>query len=98
MIIGIPKEIKNRPESYWDDTIFGSPDGTLGKIRSAKNEAKDNYFRQENKGFTLFGVQTHDKDGHLIKPFSSKKEMKPAAIVAPVKRPSEAVMKKLTGK
>ena len=28
----------------------------------------------------------------------AKKEIKPAAIVSPVKRPSEAVMKKLTGK
>jgi hypothetical protein len=40
----------------------------------------------------------YDKNGRPINPFSSKKEIKPAAIVAPVKRPSEAVMKKVTGK
>jgi hypothetical protein len=40
----------------------------------------------------------YDKNGRPINPLSSKKEIKPAAIVSPVKRPSEAVMKKVTGK
>jgi hypothetical protein len=60
-------------------------------------EAKENYHRQKDK-MKEGMIVNYDKDGHPISPFSSKKEMKPAAIVAPVKRPSEAVMKKVTGK
>ena len=61
------------------------------------DEAKENYHRQKDK-MKEGMIVDYDKDGHPISPFSSKKEIKPAAIVAPVKRPSEAVMKKLTGK
>jgi hypothetical protein len=61
------------------------------------DEAKSNYHRQKDKG-DKSGILNYDKDGYAINPLSSKKEIKPAAIVTPVKRPSEAVMKKLTGK
>jgi hypothetical protein len=61
------------------------------------DKAKDDYHRQKDK-MDKSGIIKYDKDGHPISLFSSKKEMKPAAIVSPVKRPSEAVMKKLTGK
>lgn len=61
------------------------------------DKAKEDYHRQKNK-MAKGLLYDYDKDGHPISPFSSKKEIKPAAIVAPVKRPSEAVMKKLTGK
>jgi hypothetical protein len=76
----------------------------------AKKTSKD-YERQGRKGEKAFergvgdyilrfpeGAAGYDKYGRSINPLSSKKEIKPAAIVAPVKRPSEAVMKKLTGK
>lgn len=61
------------------------------------DEAKENYHRQKDK-MDKSGIIKYDKDGYAINPLSSKKEIKPAAIVAPVKRPSEAVMKKVTGK
>ena len=60
-------------------------------------KAKENYSRQEDKA-KKDGILNYDKNGYAINPLSSKKEIKPAAIVAPVKRPSEAVMKKLTSK
>lgn len=98
----IPKEIKNRPESPINDLAFiQSPKGIIGKIRSAREEAEDDYFRQSKKGEKGI-ILNYDKDGYYVGPFGGdkkeKKEMKPAAIVAPVKRPSEAVMKKVTGK
>jgi hypothetical protein len=96
----IPKEVENRKLSKVDKFAYKyltSQPEVLGKIRAAEDEAKDNYFRQENKGDAGY-----DKDGHFVGPFGgkkeAKKEIKPAAIVAPVKRPSEAVMKKLTSK
>lgn len=95
--VKIPQEVRNRPKSRWNDTASGTPDGILGKIRDAEDEAKDNYFRQGNKG-DKEGIIKYDKDGYAINPFSSKKEIKPAAIVTPVKRPPASVMKKLTGK
>ena len=61
------------------------------------DEAKSNYHRQKDK-MDKSGILNYDKDGYVINPMSSKKEIKPTAIVAPVKRPSEAVMKKVTGK
>jgi hypothetical protein len=68
-----------------------------GELREKMHEAANNYWRQKDKMKEGI-IFDHDKDGHLINPISSKKEIKPAAIVTPVKRPSEAVMKKLTGK
>jgi hypothetical protein len=66
-------------------------------LHNKVDEAKGNYHRQKDK-MDKSGIIKYDKDGYAINPLSSKKEIKPAAIVAPVKRPSEAVMKKLTGK
>jgi hypothetical protein len=96
----IPKEVENRKLSKVDNFAYKyltSQPEILGKIRAAEDEAKDNYFRQSNKG-DKEGIIKYDKDGYATNPLSSKKQIKPAAIVAPVKRPSEAVMKKLTGK
>jgi hypothetical protein len=96
----IPKEVENRKLSKSDEfahKYLTSQPKILSKIRAAKDEAKDNYFRQEDKA-RKDGILNYDKDGYAINPLSSKKEIKPAAIVSPVKRPSEAVMKKLTGK
>jgi hypothetical protein len=67
------------------------------KLGIAEEQAKENYLRQRNKGDKGV-ILNYDKNGYAINPLSSKKEIKPAAIVAPVKRPSEAVMKKLTDK
>lgn len=70
----IPKEITNRPKSKWNDTMSGTPDGILGKIRDAGEEAKDNYFRQGNKGDKGV-IFNYDKDGHFVGPKSSDKKM-----------------------
>lgn len=66
------------------------------------DEAKENYHRQKNKGEKGV-ILNYDKDGHFVGPFGGskeapKKEMKPAKIVAPVKRPVAAAQKKATGK
>jgi hypothetical protein len=103
-ITKIPEEIKNRKLGKFDEFAYkyiSSQPEVLGKIRAAQAEAKDNYFRQSEKGEKGV-IFNYDKDGHYVGPFGgdkeAKKEIKPAKIVSPVKRPSEAVMKKVTGK
>jgi hypothetical protein len=99
--VKIPKEVENRKDFFGHEPASGTYKNELGKIRAAKDEAKDNYFRQGDKGDKGV-IFNYDKNGYFVGPFGekkeAKKEMKPAAIVAPVKRPSEAVMKKVTGK
>ncbi len=83
----------------------------LDKLREEAKKTDKDFERQGRKGEKPFdrgvgdyilrfpeGAAGYDKYGRSINPLSSKKEIKPAAIVSPVKRPSEAVMKKVTGK
>lgn len=99
--VKIPKEVQKRTDWAGKDPASGTPRHELGKIRAAMDEAKDNYFRQGDKGDKGV-IFNYDKDGHYVGPFGgdkeAKKEIKPAAIVAPVKRPPAKVMEKLTGK
>ena len=73
----IPKEVENRKLSKSDEfahKYLTSQPKILGKIRAAKDEAKDNYFRQENKGDKGI-IFNYDKDGHFVGPKSSNKKM-----------------------
>jgi len=69
----------------------------VGYLNDKRDEARDNFHRQGDKA-KKDGILNYDKDGYAVNPLSSKKEMKPAKIVAPVKRPVAAAQKKATGK
>lgn len=74
-----------------------SSSDVMNYLHEKVDKAKEDYHRQKDKmGEGL--IYDYDKDGHPINPLSSKKEIKPAAIVAPVKRPPAKVMEKLFGK
>lgn len=77
-----------------------SSDDIMDYLHEKVDKAKEDYHRQKDKGDKGV-IFNYDKDGHFIGPFGgekeAKKEIKPAAIVAPVKRPSSAA-KKPTGK
>jgi hypothetical protein len=73
----IPKEVEDRKLSKSDEfahKYLTSQPRLLSKIRAAKDEAKDNYFRQENKG-NKGVIFNYDKDGHFIGPKFSDKKM-----------------------
>jgi hypothetical protein len=101
------QEAKNERKDYLSNRKGYTPSemermekkgGTVeGYLSDKISDAKDSFHRQGDKA-RKDGLLNYDKDGYATTPLSSKKEMRPAAIVAPVKRPSEAVMKKVTGK
>jgi hypothetical protein len=105
--VNIPKDIKERKVGRFDagtrlSNVESGRIDDLARIRNAQEEAKDNFWRQQDKGDKGV-ILNYDKDGHFIGPFGGskeapKKEMKPAKIVAPVKRPVAAAQKKATGK
>jgi hypothetical protein len=73
----IPKEVKNRKLTKSDEfahKYLTSQPKILSKIRGAQDEAKDNYFRQQDKGDKGV-IFNYDKDGHFIGPKSSDKKM-----------------------
>lgn len=72
--VNIPKKVQERKDWAGKDPASGTPRHELGKIRAAKDEAKDNYFRQQNKGDKGV-IFNYDKDGHFVGPKSSDKKM-----------------------
>ena len=90
----IPKDVKERKVGRFEggnrlSNVLSGRIDDLSRIRSASEEAKDNFWRQQNKGDKGI-IFNYDKDGHFIGPFGgnkepSKKEIKPCqmALVVP---------------
>jgi len=73
----ISKEVSDRKLSKFDEfahKYLTSQPKVLSKIRDAQDEAKDNFWRQGDKGDKGV-IFNYDKDGHFVGPKSTDKKM-----------------------